>query len=63
MTVEASSPQSSIKNSKGGHLCYKAADLDRYEDCIRFLPSACIGGHLASKVLNKTSPKEFYRAP
>jgi hypothetical protein len=38
MLVEKSSPQSSPKNSKGGHHYYTAADLDRYEECIRFLP-------------------------
>jgi hypothetical protein len=53
--VETSCAQSSLKNSKGGHHCYKAADLDRYEEFNRFLSSACLDGHQASKVIKNTS--------
>jgi hypothetical protein len=64
MMVETTSPQSSLKNSKGGHHCYKAADLNTYEECIRFLSSACIDGHQASKyVIKNTSYMKLYRAP
>jgi len=55
MMVETSCAQSSLKNSKGGHHCYKAADLDRYEEFNRFLSSACLDGHQASKVIKNTS--------